>query len=116
MKAFSCLALVTSTLMVALTSSAYAESTVPLTRAEVRAEMIQLEQAGYAPGGGENPHYPRDIMAAEGKIANQNRHESSNGDVGGTAGALSSGGVGRSSGSNPGCSASASFCNTYFGN
>ncbi|MGO4328172.1 DUF4148 domain-containing protein [Cupriavidus sp. 2TAF22] len=40
----------------------------PLTRAEVRADLIRLEQAGYRPGGGDDPTYPQDIQAAEAKV------------------------------------------------
>ena len=38
------------------------ESTV--TRAQVRAELVQLENAGYQPGRANNPHYPNDLQAA----------------------------------------------------
>ncbi|AOJ33046.1 DUF4148 domain-containing protein [Burkholderia metallica] len=38
------------------------ESTV--TRAQVRAELVQLEKAGYQPGRANNPHYPNDLQAA----------------------------------------------------
>ena len=41
----------------------------PLTRAEVRADLIRLEQAGYQPGRGDDATYPRDIQAAEAKVA-----------------------------------------------
>ncbi|KJK15443.1 hypothetical protein UB46_37330 [Burkholderiaceae bacterium 16] len=40
----------------------------PLSRAEVRADLIRLEQAGYQPGRGDNANYPRDIQAAEAKV------------------------------------------------
>ena len=38
----------------------------PLTRAEVRAELVRLEQAGYRP---HRNQYPADIQAAEAKIS-----------------------------------------------
>lgn len=44
---------------------------VPLTRAEVRADLIRLEQAGYQPGHGDDATYPQDIQAAEAKVAAQ---------------------------------------------
>ncbi len=49
----------------------FAQSTHPVTRAQVRAELIELEKAGYNPGRGEDPNYPADIQAAEAKVAAQ---------------------------------------------
>ncbi|KVH63608.1 hypothetical protein WS89_06435 [Burkholderia sp. MSMB1072] len=42
----------------------------PLTRAQVRAELVQLEKAGYNPNDWMN--YPENIQAAQAKIAAQN--------------------------------------------
>jgi Domain of unknown function (DUF4148) len=50
---------------------ALAQANGPLTRAQVRAELVQLERAGYQPGGGEDAHYPQDIQAAEARVASQ---------------------------------------------
>ncbi|ABE35242.1 hypothetical protein DR64_6042 [Paraburkholderia xenovorans LB400] len=47
----------------------FAQSNQPLTRAQVRAELVELEQAGYSPARGEDPTYPADIQAAEAKVA-----------------------------------------------
>jgi type II secretory pathway pseudopilin PulG len=47
-------------------------SNQPLTRAEVRAQLVQLEQAGYSPARGRDPYYPTDIQAAEARVAAQN--------------------------------------------
>lgn len=43
----------------------------PLTRAQVRAELVELEKAGYRPALGLDPYYPDDIQAAERKVAAQ---------------------------------------------
>ncbi len=43
----------------------------PLTRAEVRAQLIQLEQVGYDPATVSN-QYPADIQAAEARVQQQN--------------------------------------------
>ncbi|SAL22079.1 membrane protein [Caballeronia terrestris] len=43
-------------------------SNAPLTRAQVKAELTQLEQAGYSVGG-EDAHYPEQLQAAEARIA-----------------------------------------------
>jgi cytochrome c556 len=50
----------------------FAQSNQPLTRAQVRAELVQLEKAGYNPARGEDPYYPADVQAAEAKVAAQN--------------------------------------------
>lgn len=50
----------------------YAQSDSPATRAQVRTELKQLEQAGYNPAIGEEPNYPADIQAAETRVAAQN--------------------------------------------
>jgi hypothetical protein len=49
----------------------FAQANQPLTRAQVRAELVELEKAGYNPTGGEDPYYPADIQAAEAKVAAQ---------------------------------------------
>jgi Domain of unknown function (DUF4148) len=43
----------------------------PVTRAEVKAQLIQVEKAGYNPNG-DNITYPADIQAAEAKVNAQN--------------------------------------------
>ena len=50
----------------------FAQSNVPITRAQVRAELVQLEKAGYHPGDGDNSTYPAQIQAAEARVAAQN--------------------------------------------
>ncbi len=52
--------------------ASFAQSNAPVTRAQVRAELVQLEQAGYRPGAANDPHYPDDLLAAEAKVAAQN--------------------------------------------
>jgi len=51
--------------------AAFAQSNQPVTRAQVRAELVQIEKAGYRPGDGDNTTYPAPIQAAEAKIAAQ---------------------------------------------
>jgi hypothetical protein len=46
-------------------------ATAPLTRAQVRADLIRTEQAGYRPAANNDPYYPADIQAAEARIAAQ---------------------------------------------
>lgn len=48
---------------------AFAQSTnAPLTRAQVRADLVRLENAGYRPEA-DDATYPADIQAAEAKVA-----------------------------------------------
>jgi hypothetical protein len=47
------------------------ESSSTVTRAQVRAELIQLESVGYRPGRANDPLYPADIQAAEAAVASQ---------------------------------------------
>ncbi|HEX3636568.1 MAG TPA: DUF4148 domain-containing protein [Paraburkholderia sp.] len=51
--------------------ASFAQSNQPVTRAQVRAELIQLEQAGYRPGLSD-PYYPTDLHAAQARVAAQN--------------------------------------------
>ncbi|QCP52647.1 DUF4148 domain-containing protein [Trinickia violacea] len=61
----------TSALAVSLAAYAQSDTQAPVTRAQVRAELQQLEQAGYTPSMGENFNYPQDIQAAEARVAAQ---------------------------------------------
>ncbi|KVC45358.1 DUF4148 domain-containing protein [Burkholderia diffusa] len=47
----------------AVSVPAFASEAV-VTRAQVRAELVQLQQAGYVPGRANDPHYPDDLQAA----------------------------------------------------
>jgi hypothetical protein len=47
----------------------YAQSTTGLTRAQVYADLVRLEKAGYNPSNGDDSKYPADIQAAEAKVA-----------------------------------------------
>ncbi|RLK45039.1 DUF4148 domain-containing protein [Cupriavidus plantarum] len=45
----------------------------PVTRAEVRADLVRVEKAGFTPLGGDNYSYPAAIQRAEAKIAAQDQ-------------------------------------------
>ncbi|MBR8182629.1 DUF4148 domain-containing protein [Burkholderia ambifaria] len=51
----------------------FAQPGSALTRAQVRAELVQLQQAGYNTARGEDPHYPEAIQAATARVAEQQR-------------------------------------------
>ena len=63
----------------------FAQANVPKTRAQVRAELVELEQTGWRPAAGNDPHYPDDIQAAEAKVAAKNGATSGYGGVSGTS-------------------------------
>lgn len=47
--------------------AAFAQAEQPLTRAQVRADLVQVEKAGYNPN--DWIHYPENIQAAEARVA-----------------------------------------------
>ncbi|RKT99967.1 DUF4148 domain-containing protein [Burkholderia sp. Nafp2/4-1b] len=49
--------------------SSFAQSNAPLTRAQVREELIRLEAAGYEPSKGDDGEYPDDLQAALARVA-----------------------------------------------
>ncbi|HEY4804432.1 MAG TPA: DUF4148 domain-containing protein [Paraburkholderia sp.] len=49
----------------------FAQSNEPLTRAQVRAELVQLEKAGYNPAADYND-YPQHIQAAQARVDARN--------------------------------------------
>ena len=49
--------------LLAVPALSFAQSNQPLTRAQVRAELVQLQQAGYNPAS-DNTQYPVNIEAA----------------------------------------------------
>ncbi|ACD20934.1 DUF4148 domain-containing protein [Paraburkholderia phytofirmans] len=52
--------------------ASFAQSEQPVTRAEVKAQLKQIEQAGYNPAVATDSTYPADIQAAEARVAAQN--------------------------------------------
>jgi hypothetical protein len=74
--------------LIPLTSSAQTTQ-APLTRAQVRGELTQLEAAGYRPI---KNRYPADIQAAEARVATQsNSGQNVSGIGGSTSGASQAG-------------------------
>lgn|ERR1700761_6188384 len=63
----------------------FAQSNQPVTRAQVRAELVQLEQTGWHPGEGDHTTYPAQIQAAEAKVAAENGATGVGGVVSGSA-------------------------------
>lgn len=55
--------------LVAAPVASFAQSSQPVSRAQVHAELVQLEKAGYDPR--DWIHYPENIQTAEAKVAAQ---------------------------------------------
>jgi hypothetical protein len=51
--------------------AAFSQTDGALTRAQVQADLQQLEKVGYDPAKGEDPNYPVDIQAAEARVSAQ---------------------------------------------
>jgi Domain of unknown function (DUF4148) len=58
-------------LAIAAPVASFAQTSQPVTRAQVKAELKQLEAAGYRPGA-MDPYYPADLQAAQARIAASN--------------------------------------------
>jgi hypothetical protein len=110
----------------------FAQSTdAPITRAQVRAELVRLEQAGYSASSSDDANYPADIQVAEAKVAAQDSARVASANAGNsvadTTEATSVGAVSAGSsesgmrstvrGSAPAasCTGPVSFCSVYFG-
>jgi hypothetical protein len=127
MKTLLCLTLAVSAL--ASPALSFAQSTnTPLTRAQVYADLVRVEQAGYRPEVADDANYPADIQTAEAKVAAEDQaaneasaSSASSADNTGTGPGMSGSSAsgahvpmnGKSS--NNACVGPVSFCNVYFG-
>lgn len=68
----------------------FAQSSAPVTRAQVHNELVQLEKAGYRPGDGDQSSYPDKLQQAEARVA----QSAAANDVGGVADGSSASGAG----------------------
>ena len=102
----------------ALTTPAlsFAQSNGALTRAEVRADLVRVEQAGYNPARSNDNNYPADIQAAEAKIAAQgSRSQDTQAVVGNTHTHATPRRLDVTTAMQSNCIGPVDFCNTYFG-
>jgi hypothetical protein len=83
MKRFLC-AVSAITVLIVSTATPASAQTSSITRAQVRADLIQLERAGYHPAS-KGLHYPADIQAAEAEIHGENTSNAYGGVSAGTA-------------------------------
>ncbi len=93
-------------LAIAAPVASFAQSNQPVTRAQVRAELVQLEKAGYSPSRADDINYPADIQAAQARVAVQN---------GGVAGVTDVGGVSTGSAASGHAAATSGPKSVYFG-
>ena len=90
MKALQLLALAA---LAAAPALSFAQSNEPVTRAQVRAELVQLQKAGYNPAADET-QYPRNIQAAQARVeASQVAQQAASSSYGGVAGASNASGA-----------------------
>jgi hypothetical protein len=87
MKRFVCATIAAA--VIAIPSFAFAQadtsSNAPITRAQVRADLVRVEQAGYNPAGSDI-NYPADIQAAEARLNAEHAYGgASNGSANGAA-------------------------------
>lgn len=78
-------------LVLAAPVASFAQSNQPVTRAQVRADLVQLEKAGYNPSNSSDTQYPANIQAAESKVAASNNASQESGYGPSTAGASQAG-------------------------
>jgi hypothetical protein len=89
------------------------ENNAPVTRAEVRADLVRYEQTGYIASRGVDATYPADIQLAEAKIAAADKAHATDG-MGGVSPRTESGGRTVSTKGSE-CVGPASYCNLYAG-
>ncbi|BAN27845.1 DUF4148 domain-containing protein [Caballeronia insecticola] len=107
-----CLTLAATTL--AAPAFAFAQSNGPVTRAEVRADLVAVEKAGYNPAIASDAYYPSDIQAAEAKVAAQQGASAAQA-YGGAQTGTSASGVGKHVAAKNNCVGPVDFCQPYFG-
>jgi hypothetical protein len=113
-KALVCLALAAGALTAPVLS--FAQSNAPVTRAEVRADLVRLEQAGYNPSVANDADYPASIQAAEAKVAAQDASQTTQSSYGGVAqNGTASSGMRKAMPTDSSCVGPVSFCNVFFG-
>jgi hypothetical protein len=129
MKTLICLSLAVSAL--ASPALSFAQSTsAPVTRAQVYADLVRLEQAGYDPSASNDPNYPAAIQAAEAKVAAQGSERVADNAADRTNGPTETTGMGadpsgssasgthapiRGTSRSAACVGPVSFCSLYFG-
>ena len=79
--------------------AAFAQSGAPVTRAQVKAELVQFEQAGGLRSFSNDPRYPEDVQIAQAKVNAQNGNNQGFGGV--QAGSSASGAPARADGVKP---------------
>lgn len=79
--------------LVATPLAAFAQSGDSLSRAQVKQDQVQVEQAGYNNSVGDQASYPREAQAAEARIGDQQVREASTGGYGGVMPGSSASGV-----------------------
>jgi hypothetical protein len=82
-KLVTAVAALVATPLIAFAQTTYAPSNDSLTRAQVRQDLLEVEQAGYNPAAGDQTSYPREAQAAEARVGAQQIREEESGGYGG---------------------------------
>ncbi|MGT2470754.1 DUF4148 domain-containing protein [Paraburkholderia terrae] len=115
MKMLACLTLAASALAIPVLGFAQT-SPAQITRAEVRADLVRVEHAGYNPARSDGADYPADIQAAEARVAAQDPTQFTNDAVGGVPfSGTSAAGAPTHATAPSSCVGPVSFCKLYFG-
>jgi Domain of unknown function (DUF4148) len=109
----------------------FAQNTAaPLTRAQVYADLVRVEQAGYNPSASDDSTYPADIQAAEAKVSAQNDSQTANASAESTSRTVETSAMGapmagssasgmrepiKGKAGEAACVGPVSFCTPYFG-
>ena|ERR1700761_1745736 len=87
--------------VLAVPAVSFAQSNQPVTRAEVRGELTQLEQVGYNPFSSSDAHYPAAVQQAESRVSAANPgagNTADNSGYGSSTGGTSESGMSRTEG------------------
>ena len=79
--------------LVALPLASFAQSSDSLSRAQVKQDQLQVEQAGYSIASGDQATYPDKAQAAEARVGAEQVREASSNDYGGVMPGSSASGV-----------------------
>ena len=102
--------------ILAVPTLGFAQTNTGLTRAQVRADLVRVEQAGYTPGAGDAIDYPANIQAVEAKISAQKQlAQQSYGGVPMRGTSAAGGGSSSHAGMESTCVGPVSYCNLFFG-
>lgn len=91
MKSLIADAVLTAVLIAPLAS--FAQSSGPITRAQVKAEVVRLENSGYPPAGSNDYNYPQYFLDAQSRISSGGQKDVAASSIGGSVNGASRSGL-----------------------